>query len=54
MNGPMEKIPSQIPGVIAAHQTVMSIQKINSTLGHGECDRKGAEAVMQIRIQQTW
>jgi hypothetical protein len=48
MNGPMEKIPSQIPGVVVAHQTVMSIQKIKSTPGHGECDRKGAKAVMEI------
>jgi hypothetical protein len=50
----MEKIPSQIPGVVTARQTVMSIQKINSTPGHGECDKKGAEAVMEIRTHQTW
>jgi hypothetical protein len=45
----MEKIPSQTPGVIADHQTVTSIQRINSTLVHGECDRKDAEAITEIR-----
>jgi hypothetical protein len=54
MNGLMKKIPSQTPGVVAAHQTVTSIQKINSTPVHDECDRKGAKAVMEIRTQQTW
>jgi hypothetical protein len=54
MSGLTEKIPSQTPGVVAAHQTMMSIQRINSTLVHGECDRKETEAIMEIRIQQTW
>jgi hypothetical protein len=54
MNGLTEKIPSQIPGVVAAHQTVMLIQKSNSTPGHDECDRKGAEAIMEIQIQHAW
>jgi hypothetical protein len=42
------------PGVVAAHQTATSIQRINSTPVHGECDKKDAKAVMEIRIQQTW
>jgi hypothetical protein len=46
----MEKIPSQTPGVVAAHQTVKLIQRINSTPVLGECDRKDAEAVLEIRI----
>jgi hypothetical protein len=54
MNGPTEKIPSQIPGVAAAHRTTMSILKTNSIPGHGECDKKGPEAAMEIRTQQTW
>jgi hypothetical protein len=54
MNGLTEKIPSQTPGVVAAHQTMTLSQKINSTPVHNECNRKGVEAVMEIRTQQIW
>jgi hypothetical protein len=54
MNGLTEKIPSQTPRVITDHQTVTSTQKIYPLRFLGECDSKGAEAVMEIWTQQTW
>jgi hypothetical protein len=54
MNGPMEKTPSQIPEAVAIHRTMTLMLKTSFTLGRGECDRKGAEAAMEIRTWQTW
>jgi hypothetical protein len=54
MNGPTEKIPSQIPEAVVVHRTTTLMLKTSSTPDRGECDKKGAEAAMEIRTQQTW
>jgi hypothetical protein len=54
MSGLTEKIPLQTRGVVAARQIAMSTRRISFTLVHDECDRRDAEAILEIQIQQRW
>jgi hypothetical protein len=54
MSGLAEKIPSQTSETIIVRQTMPLTQKTSITLSRVGCDKRDAEAVMEILTQPIW